>query len=84
MWSMNDGLSDDIKKKFMLPLTIELHDPKEKVFHNAKVSAVAEFIIVMATSHSAILCACVGAIKGTDNVLLSKDGPHYTSLYLVL
>ena len=22
---MNDGLSDDIKKKFMLPLTIELH-----------------------------------------------------------
>ena len=35
---MNDGLSNDIKKKFMLPLTIELHYPKEKVFHNAPVS----------------------------------------------
>ena len=29
---MNDGLSHDIKKKFMLPLTIELHDSKEKCF----------------------------------------------------
>ena len=28
---MNDYLSDDIKKKFMLPLTIELQDHK-KVF----------------------------------------------------
>ena len=35
---MNDGLSVDIQKKFMLPLTSELHDPKEKVFHNAPVS----------------------------------------------
>ena len=34
---MNDELTDDIKKKFMLPLTIERHDPKEKVFHNALV-----------------------------------------------
>ena len=33
------GLSDDIKKKFMLPLTIELHAPKGKVFHNAPVSS---------------------------------------------
>ena len=33
---MNDGLSDDIKK--MLPLTIELQDHKEKVFHNVPVS----------------------------------------------
>ena len=24
IWSMNDGLYDDIKMKFMLPLTIEL------------------------------------------------------------
>ena len=31
--SVNDELSDDIKKKFMLPLTIELQDHKEKVFH---------------------------------------------------
>ena len=29
---MNDELSDDIKKKFMLPLTIELQDHKEKLF----------------------------------------------------
>ena len=35
---MNDELSDGIKKKFMLPLTIELQDHKEKVFHNAPVS----------------------------------------------
>ena len=35
---MNDELSDDIKKKFMLPLTTELQDHKEKVFHNAPVS----------------------------------------------
>ena len=35
---MNAGLSYDIKKKFMLPLTIELQDHKEKVFHNAPVS----------------------------------------------
>ena len=34
---MNDGLSDDIKKKFMLPLTIELQDHKVKVFRNATV-----------------------------------------------
>ena len=27
---MNDGLSDDIKKKSMLSLTIELHDPMKK------------------------------------------------------
>ena len=35
---INDGLSDDVKKKFMLPLMTELHDSKEKVFHNAPVS----------------------------------------------
>ena len=35
---MNDELSDDIKRKFMLPLTIELLDHKEKVFHDAPVS----------------------------------------------
>ena len=34
---MNDDLSDDIKKKFMLPLTIELQDHEEKVFHNTPV-----------------------------------------------
>ena len=38
--SMNDGLSDDIKKKFMLPLTIEPQDRKEKVFHNGAVSPI--------------------------------------------
>ena len=32
-----------------------------------------------ATSDSTILCACVGAINGTDDVLLAKDGPHCTS-----
>ena len=32
---MNDELSDDIKKKFMLPLTVELQDHKGKVFHDA-------------------------------------------------
>ena len=37
---MNDELSDDIKKKFMLPLTIELQDHKENVFHNAPVSPI--------------------------------------------
>ena len=31
-------MNDDIKKKFMLPLTIELQDHKEKVFDNAAVS----------------------------------------------
>ena len=35
---MNDELSDDIKKKFMLALTIELQDHKGKVFQNAPVS----------------------------------------------
>ena len=35
---MNSELSDDIKKKFMLPLKIELQDHKEKVFHNDQVS----------------------------------------------
>ena len=34
---MNDGLSDNIKKKFMLQLTIEPRDPKEKVFPNTPV-----------------------------------------------
>ena len=40
---MNDELSDDIKKKFMLPLTIELQDQKEKVFDNAPVSPIFTF-----------------------------------------
>ena len=31
---MNDELSNDIKKKLMLPLTIELQDYKEKVSHS--------------------------------------------------
>ena len=35
MMSYLPGLSHGIKKKFMLPLTIELHDHKEKLFHNA-------------------------------------------------
>ena len=35
---MNDELSDDVKKEFMLPLTIELQDHKEKVFRNTPVS----------------------------------------------
>ena len=35
---MNDELSDYFKKMFMLPLTIELQDHKEKVFYNAPVS----------------------------------------------
>ena len=35
---MNDQLSNDIKKKFMLPMTIEIQDHKEKVFHNDPVS----------------------------------------------
>ena len=38
--SMNDGLSDDIKKELMLPLTIEQQDHKEKVFHNTPVSSI--------------------------------------------
>ena len=29
---MNDELSDDVEKKFMLPLTTELQDYKEKYF----------------------------------------------------
>ena len=33
----------NIKKKFMLPLTIELSDHKEKVFHNAPPSPDLEF-----------------------------------------
>ena len=37
--------------------------------------------LVKATSHSAILCACVDrAIKDTDDVLPAKDSPHCTSL----
>ena len=35
---MNDKLSDDVNKKFMLPLTIEPQDHQEKVFHNAQSS----------------------------------------------
>ena len=35
---MDDGLSDDIKKKFMLPMTTDLQDHKEKVFNNAAIS----------------------------------------------
>ena len=35
---MNDELLDDMKKKFILPLTIELQDHKDKVFHNSPVS----------------------------------------------
>ena len=33
---MNDELSDNIKKTFMLPLRIEVQD--KKVFHNAPIS----------------------------------------------
>ena len=44
---MNDELSDDIEKKFMLPLTIELQDHKEKVFHNAPVSATFEMFPIL-------------------------------------
>ena len=50
---MNDELPDDIKKKFRLPLQIELQDHKEKVFHNAPVSSedttstVGEFMITL-------------------------------------
>ena len=42
---MNDELSDDIKKKFMLILTIELQDHKEKVFHKAPVSPAAAYLL---------------------------------------
>ena len=35
--SMNDELSGNIKKNFMLPLMIELQDHKEKVSHNGPV-----------------------------------------------
>ena len=35
---MNDELSNDIKKKLMLSLTIELQDHNEKVFRNVPVS----------------------------------------------
>ena len=35
---MNGELSDDIKKKFMLPLVVELQHLEEKEFHNAQVS----------------------------------------------
>ena len=38
---MNDELSDDVKEKFMLPLTIELQDHKEKLFYNAPVSPIS-------------------------------------------
>ena len=37
---MNITVSDDIKKRFALPLVIELQDHKEKVFHNALVSSI--------------------------------------------
>ena len=37
---MNDELSDDIKKKLMLPLMIDLQDRKEKVFHKTPVSPI--------------------------------------------
>ena len=43
---MNDGLFDGIKKMFILPLTIELHDPK-KVFRNAPVSPTLLFQITI-------------------------------------
>ena len=44
---MNDGISDDIKKKFMLPLTIELQDHKGKVFHCDPVSHVFVSILLV-------------------------------------
>ena len=47
MSSMNDELSDNIKKKFMLPLTIELQEHKEKVFHNAPVSPTNRNFLVL-------------------------------------
>ena len=44
IYSMNDELSDNIKKKFMLSLTIELHDHKENVFHKSPLQANEEHI----------------------------------------
>ena len=38
---MDDELFDDNNKKFMLALTIELQDHKEKVFHNVPVSPIS-------------------------------------------
>ena len=52
---MNDGLSGDIKKKFMLPLTIELKDHKEKLFHNAPVSPTGRLSEGLQTSFIRIL-----------------------------
>ena len=42
--SMNDKLSNDVKKKITLPLTTELQDHTEKVFHNAPVSPMIEIL----------------------------------------
>ena len=44
--SMNE-LSDDIKKKFILPLTTELPDHKEKVFHNTPVFPILSAISLL-------------------------------------
>ena len=43
--SISDELSDDIKKKFILPLTIELQDHKEKVFYNTPLYHTVELIL---------------------------------------
>ena len=47
------------------------------LFKCSKLQSVLE---AKAVSHSAILCACVDAIKGTDDVLPAKDGAHCMSL----
>ena len=39
----------------------------------------SRLLLSLATSHSAILYVCVGVIKGTNDVLPTKDCLHYTS-----
>ena len=49
---MNGELSDDIKKKFMLSLVVELQHFEEKEFHNAQVSPTG----IEISFHRLILC----------------------------
>ena len=63
---MMGWLCYDIKKKFMSPMTIELHDPGEKVFHNAPVSPISA--IPPLISPKTLLAAMHPLVKTLEHV----------------
>ena len=65
---MNDGLSDDIKEKFMLPLTTELHDPKKVTLQRTGKGSVEDIICVQEQA----LC-CIAEFFGKQPVHIELD-----------